>query len=169
VMANYLRKPVRRCTYLVSSFCDQRVFQALDGYDIALWHCGGNHMSMEMWPPGSVLVGGGSTVGTRGMVMAVNFGFFHLHLFGFDTCLDGDRHHAYGFSTPEEDIGDIVRVRINSMEAKEYRMAGYMLGQLWDFKTFLKSFPHRVQIEVHGGGALAEIMRQEGSTCESPS
>ena len=44
VMANYLRKPCKDTTYLISSHANSSVYEALDGQNIVMWHC---------WPIGA--------------------------------------------------------------------------------------------------------------------
>ena len=105
-------------------------------------------------------IGGGCTVGLRAMMIALTFGYGNFHLFGFDTCLpDEETHHAYEFATDREDVGKVTRIRLGSTEGKEFLMADYHIAQLFDFKTMLKAQARRMRITVHGGGALAEIMR----------
>jgi uncharacterized Rossmann fold enzyme len=164
LMANYLRRPSKDCRYLVASHCDDAVFAALEGQDVALWHCGGSFSENDtVWGNDRlVLVGGGCTVGTRSIVLAKIFGFQNIHLFGFDTCLQGDRHHAYGFDSYKEKdlcLRDVTEIRVGSIDGKPFQMAGYMVGQLFDFKSLVEDRESRVQFTVHGGGALAELLR----------
>lgn len=161
VMARYLTHPAKGCTYLVASQCHQAVFEALKGYHVVLWHAGDGEPSREIWgDEPKTLIGGGCTVGLRAMMIALTFGYGNLHLFGFDTCVpDEETHHAYEFATDWEEIGDLTRVRLGSADGEEFLMAPYHLAQLFDFKTMLKAQAKRMRVTVHGGGALAEIMR----------
>src|SRR5216684_936305 len=107
VMANYLRAPDHDTKYLISSHCNASVFDALEGYDVTMWHC---------WPIGAgdqdardflqektprwVGIGGGCTVGLRSLTIALMMGYSELHFFGFDSCMgmSDDEHHAYPFT-----------------------------------------------------------------------
>ena len=161
VMAQYVRHPVKSCTYLVASQCDEAVFRALEGFKVVLWHAGDQTLSTGIWGEDEkVLIGGGCTVGTRAIMLALAFGYPHQHLFGFDTCVfDEDTHHAYDFATPEEKISGLTRIRLGASDGKEFLMADYHVAQLFDFKDMLKSCANRVRFTVHGGGVLAEILR----------
>lgn len=161
VMARYLASPIKGCTYLVASQCHDAVFDALKGFHTVLWHAGDGSINKEIWGEDEkVLIGGGCTVGTRAIAIALTFGYRNLHLFGFDTCVpDAETHHAYGFATDEEDIGDLSAIRLGGPDGKEFLMAGYHVAQLFDFKEMIKGNASRARFTVHGGGALAEILR----------
>lgn len=154
IVANYLKYPQYGCTYLVASQCHDNVFDALRGLDVVLWHCGGN-LEVPSWQNRQmVAIGGGSTVLTRTIVIAMLFGYSNLHFFGCDNCIEADgTHHAYA----SESIGAPVPVRLEN--GREFVMAQYMLAQLFDFKKLLWQYANRLQVTVHGDGALAELMR----------
>lgn len=161
VAAVYYTNPVKSCTYLIASACDPAVFDALDGYSVARWHSGGSDFSPEIWGDGrKVIIGGGCTVGSRALMIAICFGFSNIHFFGFDGCVQGDRHHAYNFANDDPfDIGSLVEVHLGSPEAPAYRMAGYMLGQFFDFDRIIGKFGSRLTLTVHGEGPLNDLVK----------
>ena len=161
IMARYLTHPAKGCTYLVASQCHDAVFEALKGFKTVPWHAGDEEPSKEIWgDEPKTLIGGGCTVGLRAMMIALTFGYGNFHLFGFDTCLpDEETHHAYEFATDREEIGKVTRIRLGSTEGKEFLMADHHIAQLFDFKAMLQAQARRMSVTVHGGGALAEIMR----------
>ena len=164
VMANYLRKPVMGCRYLVASHCSDEVFDALAAHDVAVWHAGGAVDEADpVWGErGAVLVGGGCTVGLRAIVLATIFGYSELHLFGMDTCMSGELHHAYEYSTDDEKYlcaKGLTEVRIGSELGNSFTMSGYQIGQMVGFKEILNIYSDRVKFVVHGGGVLAELLR----------
>jgi len=169
IMANYVRlaKNMGRdtTTFLVASQCDKAVFEELKDCKVALWHCGGSLEDNEALWGGkqTVVIGGGTTVATRAMVLAMSFGFSHLHLFGMDNCVAEDgRTHAYPMSTDWESIGPLWPITVGP-GGPTFRMAKYHVSQLCDFKKMLGLYAHKMQITVHGGGALAELMRASSS------
>ncbi len=144
------------CKYLVASQCDPSVFVHLQYNYIYQFHCAGND---ELPYDGEPTVGGGCTVGTRAIVMATCMGYRKIHLFGMDTCIVDDKHHAYDFENPEiETIGKIHEIAIGSENGRKFKVAEYMLGQLHDFQQILKSHANRLEITVHGEGLLAYVM-----------
>ena len=172
VMSNYLRAPDHDTKYLISSHANKTVFDALDGYDVTMWHC---------WPigaadqeakdflqektPGWTAVGGGCTVGLRSLTLALMMGYTELHFFGFDSCMGmtDEDHHAYPFTDPtKEFLGDIYALKIGMGEAngpgiREYRVAGYQLAQAEHYKQMLQAFGHLFRPIFHGPGLLTDM------------
>lgn len=161
VMANYLRKAHWDTTFLVASQCDAAVFETLKDRHVAVWNCGGSSSdNAEIWGDQKTLaIGGGTTVGTRAMLIAMVLGFANQHLFGFDTCVGNGRSHAYDFSTGTETIGQTRPIRLGGADGPEFEMADYHISQLFDFKKVLELFGNRIKVTVHGDGVLAELMR----------
>lgn len=162
--ADYLRRPVQGCRYLVASHCCDEIFDALKGYDVATWNAGGAiEEADEVWgKEGAILVGGGCTVGLRAIIFATIFGFSEVHLFGMDTCMDGERHHAYEFRSDKEEslcLKGLTEVKIGSEAGKSFMMSGYQIGQMVGFKEILNFYSDKVKFIVHGGGVLAELLR----------
>jgi uncharacterized Rossmann fold enzyme len=173
VMANYLRKPDKDTTYLISSHVNPVVYDALDGHNIIMWHCWpigeGNEEAkdfLQEHTPGWVAIGGGCTVGLRSITIAMMMGYTDLHFFGFDSCMTmQDDHHAYPFIDPtKEFLGDVYDVKIgmgeiNGPEMKAYRVAGYQLAQAEHYKQSLMAFGHLFKPTFHGPGLLADMQR----------
>ena len=171
VMANYLRAPDHGTKYMVSSHCNASVFDALEGYDVTMWHC---------WPVGNgdqevrdflqentpdwCAVGGGCTVGLRSITLSIMMGFTDIHFFGFDSCmgLKEDEHHAYPFTDEtKEFLGDIYDIKIGMgpsyPKPREYRVAGYQLAQAEHYKQMLQAFGHLFRPIFHGPGLLTDM------------
>ena len=165
VMANYLRRAHMHTKFLVASQCDAAVFEELKDRNVVLWHCGGDKKDNDtIWNTESTLVvGGGTTVATRAMIIAMCFGYSNQHLFGMDTCVRGDTTHAYHVG---ESIGPLFPIRLASEDGPEFMMAKYHVAQLRDFKLVLKLFGDRVRFTVHGDGVLAELMRISRDTAQ---
>lgn len=159
LIINYLQEANKLITYLVASQCDPKVFEHLKYKSVYLWHAYGEKYKPEVYGEGKILVGGGCTIGTRAIMLALGMGFSDLHLYGFDTCLDEKyNHHAYEFSSEEETIGDIKEITLGVVNGKKYKVAGYMLGQLIDFQAILKSNANKLNITIHGDGLLKDLM-----------
>jgi len=80
-------EPIRPA-YLIASQCCAEVFDYLSDQRVILWHLLATS-SQEVLKK-KIQIGGGSTSGSRAMVLGWMMGFRKFHLFGFDSCLQGD-------------------------------------------------------------------------------
>lgn len=175
IMAKYLTKLDKRVTYLVASGCNDEVFRALEGQNVVLWHCHSDEYAKQMQEadPEYFGVGGGCTVGLRGLSIAIILGYKDIHFFGFDSCVDENSkedHHAYKFATQDENIGEIYEIRVGNLfdgaagASKVYYCAGYQLAQAEQFKVFYSSYGKTFKPTFHGGGLLeatAKVVEEE--------
>lgn len=160
LVINYLQdRPSINTKYLIASQCDPEVFKHLAGEKVYIWHSSGPEDNF-VFGEGNLALGGGCTVGTRAICMALALGFSKIHLYGFDTCLgDNYKHHAYEFTDPEkETLGNIHEIALDGPNGKKFNVAGYMLGQLFDFQKLLEVYAHRMEITVFGEGLLKHLM-----------
>lgn len=170
IMAKYLTKLDKRVTYLVASGCNDAVFEALKDHNLVMWHCHSDEYAQQMQAadPEYFGVGGGCTIGLRGLSIAVILGYQDIHFFGFDSCIDEDNienHHAYKFVTEEETIGEIYEIRVGNLfdgaagASKAFKCAGYQLAQAEQFKTFYSQYGKTFRATFHGGGLLEATAR----------
>lgn len=163
IVIKYMQKARIETQYFVASQCDPKVFQYLKEKDaeIFIWNSAGeDEFNGRMFSSDQFLCGGGCTVGTRAIYLAMGLGYSDIHLFGFDTCIVGNdyKHHAYEFATEEETIGDIKEVALGGPDGKKFKVAGYMLGQLHDFQKMLQFYPGRLNFTIHGEGLLKHLI-----------
>jgi hypothetical protein len=163
--ARFLDPPLPRCHYLLASQCDPVLFDAvatrphvwiyhvginddtpttkavLDGYYLGHWHN----------------VGGGTTVGTRALVLLRTLGFVRFDLFGMDSCWQDDVHHAY--AQPENDHDQRLRITAapagHPELARVFWCAPWHLQQLQDFLQLVRLHGDAFVLTVHGDGLLA--------------
>lgn len=165
ISANYYTNPVKGCNYLVSTACDEKVYEALKNYQITMWHCYSDDTLKELMKleKNVEAVGGGCTVGLRSLSISLMLGYSDIHFFGFDSCLgEKDKHHAYNFTDEQEQLGEIYKIKFgmyDSIEGKEYRCAGYQLAQASNFHNFYKEFSGMFTPTFHGEGLLPDFMR----------
>jgi hypothetical protein len=160
VMAKYLTRAPLGTKYLVASFCSEEVFGLLRDREIFVWNCGDTLIDSEKWQGQGVVFGGGCTVLTRAIVLAVAFGYQDLHFFGCDTSISEDgQHHAYSFVTDEEETGEIVPIQLR-LDGPVYQVPNYLVAQLQDLQTLIAAYAHRIKVTVHGGGLFAGMMAE---------
>ena len=91
----------RRVRYFVASVCDPAVFDKLigAGCHVTLWHPSGTPGAEELLkdakPDTWLMIGGGSTMGVRGLNLGYARGFRSFVLHGLDSSFREDRTHAY--------------------------------------------------------------------------
>lgn len=166
LVINYLKELKQGTEYLVASQCDPSTFEHLKNNKVRMYHAAGDIFNNEeLFGAGVSLVGGGVTVGTRAMSLALAFGFTHLHLFGFDSCLTKEfKTHAYELGSPDEITGDIREIYLDIPNSPKYRMAGYMLAQVFDIKKMCEMYANRMSITVHGEGFLKDLFENAKET-----
>ena len=154
--AQFVAKPNKATKYLMASQCAPEVFENLRGQDVTVFHClteGMQELLGAVKDKPVVLIGGGTTVGMKAMLLAELMGFRTLQLFGMDSCYSGDQHHAYA-----QPLNDGERIIDAVYGDRAFKCAAWMVGQAQDFIDFLQRFTGTVQ--VAGDGLLAHIARE---------
>jgi uncharacterized Rossmann fold enzyme len=152
--------------YFLASQVNPCVFEALEGHNVVLWHCGmhdGERLMGLVKPwfndgPDQkpvVFVPGGGTVGLRALNLAWLSGYRKIHLYGFDSSYEGDTHHAYSQS-----LNDNEKTLVVSLKGKEYRCAPWMARQAMEFQqNYLALRDQGVKIFAHGRGLIPDMWR----------
>jgi hypothetical protein len=135
----------------IASQCAPETFDAA-GRDTSIWHdanCG------EWLPEGVTLIGGGTTVGMKALAGAFILGFRKIHLFGYDSSIDGVQHHAYPQSMNDHDwIVDAW------CDERRFKSTPWMVQQVKDFEALATDLAERdCEIHVHGDGLLPHLAK----------
>jgi hypothetical protein len=166
VSINYFQKLDTETKYLIASCCDPKIFDHLKRQQVILWHCHSDEAGPKIREvePEYCAIGGGCTVGLRSLSISIMLGYSHQHMFGFDSCLgENDKHHAYGFSSEEEGLGQIYTIKTGNdiemhKDGKIYRCAGYQLAQAEHFRQFYSAYNQFFSPVIYGDGLIAELM-----------
>lgn len=160
--------------FLVASQCHPDVLDALEGYEVSVWHSGHTdnepmRQILDPWWEGPnakpcILVPGGSTVGLRSLWLAAYSGFRTIHLYGIDSSYSDDgTHHAYS-----QTLNDAETIVPAVLGEKQYRCALWMLRQAEEFQETWRDMltytdaggrPSPVTLHVHGNGLIPDIAR----------
>lgn len=163
----FVEPTVLECKYLVSSQCDHALVASLPRSQTYLWHGAsslvesvvrGDSLAHEWYP-----VPGGTTVTLRALPLLAMLGFRRIHVYGFDSCLRGDDHHAY--AQPENDGDAVVSIFV---AGEEFLCHGWMLKQAHEFQEVMRHLlvPAGVELAVHGDGLIAAILAAAAAKSE---
>lgn len=145
-----------------ASQCDKEVWDAAP--DAILWnHLNALHI-VENDPRAQTYLAGGSTVGLNAMVLAYILGYREIHLYGFDSSYDDERHHAYN-----QTLNDKERVITVIATGKEFSTAAWMAQQVNEFCILTPQLLSLgCTITVHGRGLLPHVAKNIGDFIEVP-
>jgi hypothetical protein len=104
----------------------------------------------ELWYP----VAGGSTVMLRSLVLFRMLGFHKFHVYGFDSCLREDRHHAYD---QEENNGELV-VNVTTGD-RTFKCQPWMAQQAEEFQKQARLMQDEVSLVVYGDGLISHMIQ----------
>ena len=156
----FVENPVKLCRYLIASQCHPSVFDALENFDIWIWHANSTPEEKEIldkyylgrW----LAILGGSTVMLRGLSLLRLLGFKNFHVFGFDSCCapNTNAHHAY--DQPENDKADLISF---DQAGQTWVCQTWMASQALDFINQYKSLGTDWNLKVYGNGLIAHIIK----------
>lgn len=150
----------RDTRYFVGSQCDPSVLKALaDHKHVYIWHAGlvadekadlDRVYGRYNW----FMILGGSFVTLRAISLLYILGYKWIHVFGFDSCLREDEHHAY--AQPNADGQDTRTVTLGD---RQFKAAFWMLDQADQFLDSIKNGRFgEAQLAIHGDGLIAYMI-----------
>jgi hypothetical protein len=163
-------KPIRPdCTYLIASQCDPSVLVGLPPERTYLWHTMidlTRDILTEHYPEGWYRVLGGVTVLLRTIPLLGMLVHRRFTVYGADSCLMGDAHHAY--SQPENDGAPIIPVIATAdgrvvadgeAEGRIFYCNPWMIAQANQFIELIRSpIGDEVELDIKGDGLLKHIL-----------
>jgi len=162
--ARFTKPVIEDCKYLLASQCDPSVLDGLPKDRTYLWHTSVATIEdilkahYEVWWP----VPSCSTVLLTGIILLRMLGFKKFSLFGCDSCLSDDKHHAY--AQPENDSELVVPVTVTG--GRVFWCHPWMIGQAQSFIDMIKFLGEEIELEVYGDGLLANILKTGASLAD---
>jgi SAM-dependent methyltransferase len=171
--SRFVRPVVPDCQYLIASQCHPSVFEGLPKDRTWIYHTS-TAMIKDLldaaYGDAWYSLMGGSTALLRAIPLMRMLGYRKFHLYGCDSCLMTDRHHAY--IQPENDgqlvIPVIVRAdgSFGEYKGKDAELPGrvfychpWMLSQATEFVDMVKhNLGNEFELEVYGDGLLAHVL-----------
>jgi len=163
--ARFVEPVIPSCKYLFSSQVAHEAVAKIPKDQAFLFHSGETELVKECfdeyckdrgiqreWYP----VWGGTTVVGRSLVALAMLGFRKIEVFGWDSCIVGDDHHAY--EQKENDSSHIVEV---TMGGRKFKCHPWMIVQAHEFPkiiNFILGPIPNFQLSVRGDGLIAHIL-----------
>jgi hypothetical protein len=157
--ADFVRNPHKDVTYLIAAQCHPDVLDALKGHEVVLWVAdvtGMRELVSNVEKPVG-LIGGGSTVGLKTMMLGFMWGFRSFHLFGMDSCYRDDKHHAY-----PQSLNDNETKVTSVIHGRRFVCSPWMVAQAEDFHDQAAQLMELgCRIKAYGDGLLQTILEKE--------
>lgn len=147
-------RPHKAVQYMIASQCHKSMFDNLDGYNVTLWHP--YIKKGQDRPKNSMLIGGGTTSGLRAISLFYVLGWRNFHLFGFDSCNDGNVLRVNGDGLKDGD--KLIEVRIDR-EGEPFFCNAAMALQAEHFQTYYEYLPD-ASFTGHGHGLIQAIINK---------
>jgi hypothetical protein len=172
-------QPVRDdCLYLMASQVHPDVLKDLSKDQTYLWHAD-THLVRDILDKNYQTwwtIPGGCTVLFRAIPLLRLLGFKRFHLYGCDSSLRADAHHAY--AQPENDDSPVIPVVINAagdfapvadgMESgRVFYCHPWMVTQAQQMMDLIKFMGDEIELEIYGDGLLANILRAGAASAEA--
>jgi hypothetical protein len=157
VVSQFVR-PHKDVTYLVASRCHQSVFDALEGFDVYVWHAKGDQCLEDLlveFNRMEPMLHGGSAAVTRAMEVVTTMGYRKTKLFGADS--------SYTTTTHVND--SLVQERHLRVKCygEWFDTTPWLAGQANDFRTIAPVQKLRgIDLSVYGHGLLPHLAKVMG-------
>jgi hypothetical protein len=167
--ARFVSKPVKKCKYLLCAQVHPVMFDALDGYDVRIWHAGGavekkicDKYYMGRW----MTVPGGTTIGTRALFLLYSLGVRTVRVYGMDSCYGKGKeaHHAY--KQAENDEQQTVTITVGR---RKFKSTPWMIAQLDEMLQMAGRFPPDLKVSFEGDGLLQYVINETSKRGKVPS
>ena len=146
--SRFTKPVVDDCKYFIASQCNPKAFEDLPKDRTYIWHTQAEMLNeildaqYETWWP----IPGGSTVLLRAIPLFRTLGFKRFHIFGCDSCLEENKHHAY--EQKENDGQLIIPVNVGG---KIFKCHPWMVSQAQEFIDLIRMLGEEIELEVYGG------------------
>lgn len=152
-MAERVKKPQHGVVYLIASQCHSEVFERLSGYGLVIWHALAL-LGEEEILGNRMRIGGGVTVGLRALNFGYMLGFHKFHLYGYDSCLSGDRLRVTGEGVKNGNVMEVI------CGGRKFYANPAMAGQANDVSQAIDCFNGNIRVKAYGDGLLQHVLNE---------
>ena len=154
-----------KCKYVIASQCHPSLLESVPEDQRYVWHVS---LSDELMPILEDAYGqmhkdwfpipGGSTCTLRAFCLLRMLGFSKIHVYGFDSCLRGDEHHAY--EQEENNTKNIIPMVLGegTDDCKEFMCQSWMVYQAYEFMNMVPQLFKNIHLNIKGDGLIAYIV-----------
>jgi hypothetical protein len=163
--ARFVETPVPDCHYWLASQCHPKAFEHCRDRKVTIWHAlsaGEDEQAMldayyfKRYNPVTI----GTTVAMRAISLLRMYGFTNIEIFGLDSCWMGEVHHAYDQpENKEKKMSVWLRPKDRDEKAIRFICAPWMAKQAEDFMQLTKERGPLFNLNVHGDGLIASLIR----------
>lgn len=164
--ARFVEQEVEGCHYLLAAQCHPKAFELCRDRKVTIWHgmsAGESEVTMldEFYFGRYHPVTLGTTVAMRAISLMRMLGFMRMEIFGLDSCWFGDEHHAYDQpeNNNERRMSVWLRPQGRDDKAQRFICSPWQAKQAEDFLQLSKERGELFQLNVHGPGLIATIIR----------
>lgn len=147
----FVENPDRRVRYLLAAEVHPSLYEALEGYDVTMWHT-----PMSKGIVNRLMVCGGATVGLKSMYLAHLMGYRDHFVYGMDSCYIDERDHAY-----PQDMNTPSKMEV-TVAGRTFVCDPWMVEQAKAFQKQARTLADNgCRVYVHGDGLIAWISKQQ--------
>lgn len=163
--SRFLSPVISDCKYLLASQCHPMAFEAVPSEQTWLWHAALSDEALgildeyygsinRQWFPSP----GGSTVMLRAFPLLRMLGFHQFEVYGFDSCIMNEQHHAY---PQDENSNDGIEERrlLVSCGGDVFKTTAWQASQAQEFIDLMRMMGEELDLIVHGNGLIANIIK----------
>lgn len=148
-----------QATHYFASQCHPEVFRRAEYFpNVVLWHSNNEILEQALIAPDGtevLRINGGTTVGLSSMAIAYALGYRQMHLYGMDSSVTEEGHHAY-----QQSINDADRILDVACHGRTFKAAAWMVAQSDQFQQLAWDLANLdCVVTVHGEGLLPWLAR----------
>jgi SAM-dependent methyltransferase len=155
--SRFVRRAHSTCKYMMASQCHPGTLAGLPRDRTWLWHSGVSETNEALIREKTghfFPIPGGSTVVLRAIPLLRMLGFAKVHIFGFDSCVLPEAHHAYAQAENDGEITVPV-----TCGGKVFDCTPWMMSQAAEFRDLVRFLGDEVELAVYGKGLIAHMIQ----------
>jgi len=166
--ARFVEQAVPKCKYFISSQCHPDAFELCRDRETFIWHAiSAGERELELLDEfyfgrkNHHPITLGTTVSLRAISLLRLIGFLRFEIFGLDSCWMEGEHHAYEQpeNGNEQPLPIWPKPRDHKIAPRRFLCSPWHAKQAMDFMELIKERGDLFQLNVHGDGLIAYIMR----------